>query len=74
MLLELSTIEETAADNDNGEDFTPTESCVLDVADRGAINLAQIAALMNLSRERARQLESDGLSHLLAKLRAPFDD
>lgn len=34
-----------------------TESCALDVADRGAITLEATAQTMNLTRERVRQIE-----------------
>jgi hypothetical protein len=40
------------------------ETCALDVADRDEHNLAQIARLLNLSRERVRQIEEAGLQHL----------
>jgi DNA-directed RNA polymerase sigma subunit (sigma70/sigma32) len=41
------------------------ETCALDVADRGGITLEKVGALMNLTRERVRQLET----RLLLKLR-----
>lgn len=34
------------------------ESCALDVADRGGATLEEVGELMNLTRERLRQLES----------------
>jgi len=34
-----------------------TESCALDVADRGGATMEQVGALMNLTRERVRQIE-----------------
>jgi hypothetical protein len=37
------------------------ETCALDVADRGGVTLEEVAALVNLTRERVRQLESRGL-------------
>lgn len=40
------------------------ESCVLDVADRGGVTLEEVAATMNLTRERARQLEMKGISNI----------
>jgi hypothetical protein len=35
----------------------PTASCVLDVADRGGTSLREVGALLNVTRERARQIE-----------------
>jgi hypothetical protein len=46
------------------------ETCALDVADRGAPTLDQIGAIMNLTRERVRQLEVRGLLHLKRKARS----
>ncbi|MFA6033380.1 MAG: sigma factor-like helix-turn-helix DNA-binding protein [Myxococcota bacterium] len=37
------------------------ETCALDVAERGGVTLEEIGDLMNLTRERVRQLESDAL-------------
>lgn len=44
------------------------ETCALDVADRGGITLEEVGAIMNLTRERIRQVESRGLYQL--RLRA----
>jgi hypothetical protein len=46
------------------------ETCALDVADRGGITLEEVGAIMNLTRERIRQVETRGLS----KLRELTDD
>ena len=46
------------------------ETCALDVADRGGITLEEVGAIMNLTRERIRQVETRGLS----KLRAVTED
>ncbi len=46
------------------------ETCALDVADRGGITLEEVGAIMNLTRERIRQVETRGL----LKLRAMVDD
>ena len=46
------------------------ETCALDVADRGGITLEEVGAIMNLTRERIRQVESRGLY----KLRVATDD
>lgn len=40
------------------------ESCALDVADRGGTTLEDVGALMNLTRERIRQIEVKALSKL----------
>jgi len=41
-----------------------TETCALDVADRGGITLEEVGEIMNLTRERVRQVETAGLSKL----------
>jgi Sigma-70, region 4 len=46
------------------------DTCALDVADRGGITLEEVGAIMNLTRERVRQLETRGL----VKLRVIADD
>jgi hypothetical protein len=43
-----------------------TESCGLDVADRGGTTLEEVGAIMNLTRERIRQVEVTGLAKLEA--------
>jgi hypothetical protein len=40
------------------EPWELTESCALDIADKGGITLEEIGELMNLTRERIRQLEA----------------
>lgn len=40
------------------------ESCALDLAERGGLTLEDIGALLNVTRERARQLEQRGLAKL----------
>src|SRR6478735_115923 len=42
------------------------ESCALDVADRGGTTLEDVGAIMNLTRERIRQVEVKGLAKLQA--------
>lgn len=42
------------------------ETCALDVADRGGITLEEVGAIMNLTRERIRQLEDLSLARLKA--------
>ena len=46
-----------------------TETCVLDVADRGGITLEEVGVILNLTRERVRQIEVAGLVKL-RKVRA----
>jgi hypothetical protein len=46
------------------------ETCALDVAERGGITLEEVGAIMNLTRERVRQLEMKGLN----RLRTTVDD
>ena len=43
-----------------------TETCALDVADRGGTSLEGVGAIMNLTRERIRQLEVKALAKLQA--------
>ena len=38
-----------------------SETCALDVADRGGITLEEVGGIMNLTRERVRQVETRGL-------------
>lgn len=40
------------------------ETCALDVADRGGITLEEVGAILNLTRERIRQVEVHGLEKL----------
>ena len=39
-------------------------TCALDVADRGGITLEEVGTIMNLTRERIRQVETRGLAKL----------
>ncbi len=41
-----------------------SETCALDVADRGGITLEEVGELLNLTRERIRQVEVHGLEKL----------
>jgi hypothetical protein len=42
------------------------ETCALDVADRGGTTLEDVGAIMNLTRERIRQVEVKALAKLQA--------
>jgi hypothetical protein len=44
------------------------ETCALDVADRGGVTLESVGALMNLTRERVRQVGTAGLLVLRGNL------
>lgn len=41
-----------------------TDTCALDIAERGGITLEEVGQIMNLTRERVRQLETAGLAKL----------
>jgi DNA-directed RNA polymerase sigma subunit (sigma70/sigma32) len=43
------------------------ETCSLDVADRGGITLEDVGAILNLTRERIRQVEVRGLVKIRTK-------
>lgn len=56
-----------------------TDTCALDIADRGGITLEEVGEIMNLTRERVRQVETQGLSKLerlseVSQLRDYVDD
>lgn len=40
------------------------DTCALDVADRGGITLEEVGAIMNLTRERVRQVETRGITRM----------
>ncbi|MCB9536384.1 MAG: hypothetical protein H6704_08970 [Myxococcales bacterium] len=40
------------------------ETCALDVAERGGITLEEVGEILNLTRERIRQVEVKGLQKL----------
>lgn len=54
------------------EPWELTTTCSLDVADRGGITLEEVGDMMNLTRERVRQLEVRGLLKL--KMASPSPD
>lgn len=45
-------------------EMDPKQSCVLDVAERGPLVLDNIGEILNLTRERVRQVELDALSKM----------
>jgi hypothetical protein len=66
---------ETGSIKINFPDLEPwemTETCALDVADRGGITLEEVGEIMNLTRERIRQVEVRGLLKL--KMSSPSPD
>jgi Sigma-70, region 4 len=50
----------------DAEVWEMTDTCALDIADRGGITLEEVGEIMNLTRERVRQLETQGLAKLQA--------
>jgi hypothetical protein len=63
---------ETGAIQLSFPDLRPWEmphSCALDVAERGAISVERVGDVMNLTRERARQLYRVALSKVAPELR-----
>lgn len=40
------------------------DTCALDVADRGGITLEEVGSIMNLTRERVRQVETRGITQM----------
>jgi hypothetical protein len=46
------------------------QTCALDIAERGGTTLEEVGSILNLTRERVRQVEAEGL----AKLREALDD
>ena len=42
-----------------------TETCALDITERGGVTLEEVGEIMNLTRERIRQLEMSALTKLL---------
>ena len=66
---------ETGSIKINFPDLEPWElkhTCALDVAERGGITLAEVGEIMNLTRERIRQVEVRGLLKL--KMGSPSQD
>ncbi len=56
---------------DREPDAMPADfSCALDVADEGGATLEDLGRLANVTRERIRQIEVKGLTHLRAKHRS----
>jgi hypothetical protein len=66
---------ETGSIKINFPDLEPwelNETCALDVAERGGITLEEVGEIMNLTRERIRQVEVRGLLKL--KMSSPSPD
>lgn len=49
-------------------------TCALDLAEQGGLTLEAIGGLLNLTRERVRQLERDGLTKLRRGLEGPLKE
>jgi hypothetical protein len=49
-------------------------TCALDVADRGGATLQEVGRVLNITRERVRQLETRAFPRLIDSLRAHVDD
>lgn len=67
--LYLDVNEHTGSIKLNTPDLEPGEvyeSCELDIADRGGLTLEEVGEVMNLTRERVRQLETRGMAKLKA--------
>jgi len=52
---------------DTPEQRPPEQSCALDCAEQGPLTLDQVGTLLNVSRERARQIEEAALEHFEKK-------
>lgn len=69
--LYLDVNEATGSIKLNFPDLEPWElpqSCALDIAEKGGLTLDEIGDLLNVTRERARQLETSGIDKLKTKL------
>lgn len=65
-----STVEETGSLRVTFPELEPDElqeTCALDVADRRGLTLEEVGELVNLTRERVRQIEVRSLHKLMAK-------
>ena len=68
--LYLDVSDRTDAIKMNFPDLEPDEleeTCSLDVADRGGVTLEQVGALVNITRDRIRQIEAAVMEHLKRK-------
>lgn len=69
--LYLDVNETTGSIKVNHPDLEPwelKESCALDIAERGGLTHEEIGRLLNVTRERARQVEESGLAKLTRDL------
>lgn len=67
--LYLDVSEKTGSIKFNFPDLEPwdlTETCALDIADRGGATLEEVGEITNLTRERIRQIEVKGLTKIAA--------
>lgn len=56
------------------EMYRMAETCALDVAGRGNITLEEVGALMNLTRERVRQIEVDAYEDMRIDIGRGYDE
>lgn len=73
--LYLDVSPETGSIKVNFPDLNPwdlTETCALDIAERGGVTLEEVSEIMNLTRERIRQIEVRGLLKL--RMASPSPD
>lgn len=54
----------------NKEVWELEESCALDVAERGGVTLEEVGYYMNLTRERIRQVESNGMKKIAEEIQS----
>ena len=53
----------------NLEPWELPETCALDVADRGGMTLEEVGGILNLTRERVRQIQHLALMRIKARMR-----
>jgi hypothetical protein len=53
----------------NLEPWELPETCALDVADRGGMTLEEVGGILNLTRERVRQIQRIALLRFKARMR-----
>jgi sigma-70-like protein len=56
------------------DEMPPLGSCALDVAEQGGLTLEQLGAALNVTRERARQIEEQLIRKLRSSALAEFEE